>query len=274
MMGKRYAAIRPVNGGKLAQHRSRVERRKVRLMRQRKIRLYCLLTAICLAVIAIFLIQGKSFIRFNELDKKIIEESRDKGMLDDEWQLRLVNSNNPLDKDFTVKLKTVQYNHKVDERIADYLTNMIEDAKNDGVSLLICSSYRSVARQQELFNEEVNKYVSAGKSEDEALAEAAYGVAVPGYSEHSTGLAIDIVTPEYQVLDSGFENTDAFKWLDKNAHKYGFVLRYPKDKTDITRIKYEPWHYRFVGLEHAREMKDAGVCLEEYLSLKKVGVHK
>jgi D-alanyl-D-alanine carboxypeptidase len=201
-------------------------------------------------------------------DFKVIgnKESRGIDMENKDWQLILVNSSNPLEENYKTKLKTVQNNHKVDERIAEFVLDMMDDAERDGVSLLICSSYRSVSRQQELFDDEVNKYVSAGSSMDEALAEAAYGVAVPGHSEHNTGLALDIVTPEYQILDSGFEKTDAFHWLNENAYKYGFILRYPKDKTDITKIKYEPWHYRFVGLENAERIKKEGICMEEYLA--------
>ena len=258
---------RPVTGYESGDgQRSRSVRRRSR-RRIRKKRFYFFLVGI-LAVAAFFAFFFTDIllpIRINELADRDGKKSGGNDMPDRDWQLLLVNSSHPLDKDYSVRLKTVQNNHQVDERIAGFVTDMIEDADRDGVSLLICSSYRSVSRQQELFDDEVNKYVSAGRSMDEALAEAAYGVAVPGYSEHNTGLALDIVSPDYQILDSGFENTDAFQWLSENAYKYGFVLRYPKDKTDITKIKYEPWHYRFVGSEHAEKIKEAGICLEEYL---------
>jgi D-alanyl-D-alanine carboxypeptidase len=153
----------------------------------------------------------------------------------------------------------------VDERIADIAIAMIEDAKDNGVDLLICSSYRSVSRQQELLDDEIDKHITAGRTNDEALAEATLGLALPGHSEHNTGLALDIVTPNHQILDRGFEETEAFSWLDKNAYKYGFILRYPKGKTPITKIKYEPWHYRFVGREHATIIKEKSITLEEYL---------
>lgn len=182
-----------------------------------------------------------------------------------DWQLILVNSDHPLPGSYPVILKTIQGQHQVDERIAGFAVSMINDAGRDGVGLLICSSYRSVSRQQELFDEEIDKYITAGRSNDEALSEAALGVAAPGHSEHNTGLALDIVTPGYQILDKGFEETEAFSWLDKNAHKYGFILRYPKGKTTITKIKYEPWHYRFVGQEHASIIKEKKLTLEEYL---------
>ena len=181
------------------------------------------------------------------------------------WKLVLVNNDHPLTVDDSDRLARVQGQHQVDERIADLVISMIRDADKEGVDLLVCSSYRTVIRQQELFDEEVDKYITAGKSNDEALAEAAMGVAVPGHSEHNTGLALDIVTPKYQRLDRGFEETKAFHWLDQNAHKYGFILRYPNGKTPITKIKYEPWHYRFVGLEHASKIKEQGLTLEEYL---------
>lgn len=186
--------------------------------------------------------------------------------LSDNWQLTLVNSENPLPKGYSVQLKKINDTHKVDERIADIVLAMIEDAKDEGVDLLICSSYRSVSRQQELLDEEIDKYITAGRTNDEALVEATLGLALPGHSEHNTGLALDIVTPSYQILDRGFEDTEAFSWLDKNAYKYGFILRYPKGKTAITKIKYEPWHYRFVGQEHAAIIKESNVTLEEYLA--------
>ena len=101
-----------------------------------------------------------------------------------------------------------------------------------------------------------------GMSEEEAKKEAATRVAIPGTSEHHLGLAVDI-----NSVETSFENTKAFKWLQKNAENYGFVLRYPKDKKAITKIIYEPWHYRYVGVEHAKEMNRLGLCLEEYIDL-------
>lgn len=98
---------------------------------------------------------------------------------------------------------------------------------------------------------------------------------MPGTSEHHTGLALDLITPGYQQLDDGFENTAAFKWLDKHSAEYGFVLRYPKDKEDITKIIYEPWHYRYVGVNAAETIKANGWCLEEYVeNLKQVQAEK
>jgi len=91
-------------------------------------------------------------------------------------------------------------------------------------------------------------------------------IAIPGTSEHSTGLAVDIVVLSHQTLDEDFEKTEGFKWLSENAQKYGFILRYPKNKEEITGIKYEPWHYRYVGEENAKKINEQGICLEEYLA--------
>ena len=100
---------------------------------------------------------------------------------------------------------------------------------------------------------------------DRSAAYAARWVAKPGTSEHQTGLALDIVAASYQLLDEGQEDTAEQKWLMENSWKYGFILRYMKDKTDITGTSFEPWHYRYVGVEDAQKITAQGVCLEEYL---------
>ena len=97
-------------------------------------------------------------------------------------------------------------------------------------------------------------------------------IAVPGTSEHHTGLAADIVTPTHQTLDPQFADTAAGKWLLEHAADYGFILRYPEDKQETTKIIYESWHYRYVGEEHAKAIKESGLCLEEYLEQLKEGL--
>lgn len=183
----------------------------------------------------------------------------------EDWELLLVNPSNYLPENYEVELETMVDGYSVDKRIADSVKLMFADAKQDGISLIICSAYRSVEKQQTLFSEKEQEFIAAGKNEQEAIAAAATIVAKPGSSEHHTGLAMDIVTPSYTELDSGFADTPAFKWLSENAYKYGFVLRYPSDKQNITKIIYEPWHYRYVGEENARIMKEKGLCLEEYV---------
>ncbi len=181
------------------------------------------------------------------------------------WELLLVNEDNPLPDDFEVETEVVQGSFKMDTRIAETVKDMIADAKEEGIDLMICSSYRSVDRQKQLFAEEVDVQMAAGKTKEEAEKITATMIAVPGTSEHHTGLAADIVTPTHQTLDEAFAETAAGKWLVENAADYGFILRYPKDKQDITKIIYESWHFRYVGVEHAKTITEQGLCLEEYI---------
>jgi D-alanyl-D-alanine carboxypeptidase len=139
---------------------------------------------------------------------------------------------------------------------------MIADAKEQGVELTVCSAYRPYSSQKRNFDSSVDSYVAAGYSRDQAVTETMRLIAQPGKSEHQTGLAADIVAPSYQRLDEGFADTEAGKWLAENAPDYGFILRYPKDKTEITRIDYEPWHFRYVGTEAAKEIASKGLCLK------------
>lgn len=196
------------------------------------------------------------------------------GEIDHEWTLFLVNQNNPLPQDYSIETKTVYESYmkfKMDRRIADYMIQMISDAKKDGISLIICSAYRSYEKQKAIFDSDVKSYQAQGYSYEDAYAMTAKNVAIPGQSEHATGLAADVLSDECPSLSEKFENTKAFAWLSENAYKYGFILRYPKNKTDITGINYEPWHYRFVGLYHAKKIKDSGLCLEEYIEQQKAG---
>ena len=130
----------------------------------------------------------------------------------------------------------------------------------------VTSAYRSYSYQETTFEYYVKKHMSQdGMTRTEAEAKASTYSARPGQSEHQTGLCVDFMTTEMSALDESFENTAAFDWLSRNAHLYGFILRYPENKTDITGYKYEAWHYRFVGREAAMEMYENNLCLEEYL---------
>ncbi len=137
---------------------------------------------------------------------------------------------------------------------------MRDAAARDGISLWISSAYRSVERQGELFEQEVELYRKTYPTRAVAETFAERSVARPGCSEHATGLALDL-----NGVRDDFDQTPAFRWLNAHAQEYGFILRYPKDKQEITRIKYEPWHYRYVGATNAVAMKISGQCLEEYL---------
>lgn len=180
--------------------------------------------------------------------------------------LLLVNPWTPLPEDFVPgELVPVQNDQAVDARAYPDLQDMLGDMSQAGLSPLICSSYRSQERQQELYDNKVQRVMAEGASREAAQAEAARWVARPGTSEHQTGLAVDIVSLSNQMLDETQESTPEFQWLAENAWKYGFILRYPSDKSEKTGIAYEPWHFRFVGKEAAEEMHDLGLCLEEYL---------
>lgn len=180
--------------------------------------------------------------------------------------LLLVNPWTPLPEDFVPgELVPVQNDQAVDARAYPDLQDMLQDMSQAGLSPLICSSYRSQERQQELYDNKVQRVMAEGVSREAAQAEAARWVARPGTSEHQTGLAVDIVSLSNQMLDETQESTPEFQWLAENAWKYGFILRYPSDKSEKTGIAYEPWHFRFVGKEAAEEMHDLGLCLEEYL---------
>ena len=186
-----------------------------------------------------------------------------------DWELLLVNKKNRIPDGYTVELENVEKTHKVDKRIAEALNQMLSDARKEGLSPIICSSYRTNERQKYLFERKIKQYKNSGYSTNEAQELASYWVAIPGTGEHETGLAVDIVSKEYQILDEKQENTEVQKWLMENSYKYGFTLRYPTDKKDITMINYEPWHYRYVGIENATYMKEHNLCLEEYIDYLK-----
>lgn len=197
-------------------------------------------------------------------------------MLESLWQLRniqvedelltLVNWWNPIPADRAFNLAEVENGYMMDERCAEDLRNMMNDCRAAGLSPLICSAYRTQEQQETLFWQQVGKLESAGYSSEAAYAEAAKSVAVPGGSEHQIGLAVDIVDVSYQRLNDAQENTAAQQWLMQNCWRYGFILRYPRDKVHVTGIYYEPWHYRYVGKDAAMQMYLRGLCLEEYLS--------
>ena len=183
----------------------------------------------------------------------------------EEYYLLLANAENPLPQDWSIQTEEVQNGYEMDKRAAPAMREMIQAAKEDGVELMLCSAYRSVEKQQQLFDRSQQAYMAQGMSEEEAYAKTATETAIPGTSEHQTGLAADIVTPTYQMRDAGLADTPAGQWLSEHAAEYGFVLRYPQDKQEVTGIIYESWHYRFVGKTHAKLMKESGLCLEEYL---------
>lgn len=185
-----------------------------------------------------------------QTDTALLDDTADLTKAQDStvWNLKLVNKANTLSADFAPELEEVSgAGHWFDERAADALKTMIEDCnKVEGNNLKIYSAYRSYKRQEEL----------AASSKTATPA---------GQSEHQLGLAADFITQTHTAIDSGFTKTNEYNWLVENAPSYGFVLRYPEDKTDITGVEYKPWHWRYVGKDDAINMTDTGVVLEEYV---------
>lgn len=182
------------------------------------------------------------------------------------WNLILVNPKHALPDDFEEpELMTVYGQYQVDARCYDALIEMLDDCTAAGNSPLICSAWRSHEKQTALYEEQAQKLMSQGYSRSSAYTKAGTSVALPGTSEHELGLAVDLVDETYQLLDEAQEETSVQQWLMAHSWEYGFILRYPTDKSDITGIIYEPWHYRYVGRDAAREMHEKNLCLEEYL---------
>ncbi|MEG1069587.1 MAG: M15 family metallopeptidase [Ruthenibacterium sp.] len=187
------------------------------------------------------------------------------------WNLMLPNAEHPLPADYVPRLAQVvdidaTSGYQFDSRAVDALRQMLADCTKAGLRPMIISAYRSHERQTMLFESMQKDYMSQGKTEKEAYDITKSIRQIPGTSEHESGLATDITCVYQPDLEPTFENTPEFKWYYEHCADYGFILRYPKDKQDITGIMYEPWHYRYVGVEDAKKIMEQGVCLEEYLS--------
>lgn len=180
---------------------------------------------------------------------------------DTPWNLILVNRWHPLPEDYEPQLMTLSNGTQVDERIYPFLQKMFDQARADGVYPIVASAYRTAEKQQSIMDEKIAEYKSNGYSAEKAKTEAEKWVAIPGTSEHQLGLAVDINADG--IHSAGYE---VYDWLDKHAHEYGFIRRFPESKTDITGVANEPWHYRYVGKKVAAEIHDRGICLEEYLN--------
>lgn len=185
----------------------------------------------------------------------------------DDWKLVLINKQHSIPDDYTMtlgRINTIKGSMQCDERIIDELLEMLQAAKEDGITLAICSPYRDLEYQEMLFNRKIKRYMGRGMSYMEAYQLSSQTVTVPGASEHQIGLALDIVTDTYLTLDEGFGETPAGIWLAENSYRYGFILRYPKGKEYITGIEYEPWHFRYVGVDAATVITEQGITLEEF----------
>lgn len=173
------------------------------------------------------------------------------------WNLVLVNRSHPVPADWSVTLVELPSGQSIDQRIYAPLMEMFEAARSVNLDVLpiVESGYRSEAKQRELYEKKLSELMQQGYSEAGARAETDKWVTLPGTSEHQLGIAVDIAGAVYAI----------YPWLQEHSWEYGFVLRYPPDKTAVTGISGEEWHYRYVGKEAAAEMYEKGLCLEEYL---------
>lgn len=216
----------------------------------------------------------------DEEKKRVEEGGENTEEQNEDYRLKAVDTNNTLDQaaailvnksvylstDYEVMLTTLKNGQQVADIMYDDLKAMLVDGeKAAGVSLLVASGYRTSEKQKQLLEEEILKNVRAGMGEEEAREDALRTVAPAHFSEHETGLAVDIVSVTNQRLDETQEMTEANQWLRENCCKYGFILRYPKGKEEITGFSYESWHFRYVGKEAAQEITEQGITLEEYL---------
>ena len=179
----------------------------------------------------------------------------------DGWMLLLVNSSNAIPDGYApTELTELSNGQSVDKRIYPSLQSMFDDARAQGVYPVVSSGYRTAKQQQSEMDDKIQEYIDDGKSEDEARALAATYVAQVGYSEHEAGLAIDIVAKANKSVDD-----TVWAWMKEHCAEYGFILRYPEGKEGVTGMSYEPWHFRYVGVEAAQKIMGAGITLEEYL---------
>lgn len=183
---------------------------------------------------------------------------------DQDWSLILVNKDHLIPDDYTFELASITDEVKSDVRCAGALADMIKAARDDGVYLYVASPYRDLKRQTYVFDKKVAELEAEGYDHEKASELAAETVAPPGTSEHQIGLAFDFVCDRHWKLDEAFAYTAGGRWLAEHGPEHGFILRYPRGKEDITMIEFEPWHYRYVGVDAAMEMKRLGLTLEEY----------
>lgn len=176
------------------------------------------------------------------------------------WCLILVNKWNYIPDDYKVELTELANGESIDKRIFSVLQEMLDTARSDNIYPIVASGYRTTETQQRLMDEKISAYEGEGYSSEKATAKAKACVAIPGTSEHQLGIAVDINA-------DGIHSTgeEVYEWLNQNGYKFGFIRRYPPNKTEITGVINEPWHYRYVGIKVATKIHNQDICLEEYL---------
>lgn len=213
-------------------------------------------------------ISGASEVSSEQSSTPSYPETGPNGLDANYTKLLLVNGENPLpeDYDYEGNLTTIPDKYingslkQIDKDVWPYMQAMIEAAWADGVKLYVWSPYRSYSTQNMLFKKQVDRQIAKGVPADKAEDEAATVVARPGTSEHHTGLAAD-----FNMADDKFETTEMYTWMQQHAADYGFIMRYSGEKQSITGVIHESWHYRFVGINAAKEMNRLNMCLEEYV---------
>ena len=192
-----------------------------------------------------------------------------KAMLADPLMI-LVNHTNQMPENYTFETAECGSKTAVNKTLQTVACNAFLElqkaAAAENVTVWMQSGYRSVSYQTNLYEKKTNYYKRQGYDDAKAKEMAAAIVNPPGYSEHNCGLAADLNSPEHTGLDEGFENTAAFRWLCQHAGEYGFILRYPKGAEEKTEITYEPWHWRYVGVENAAKINASGLCFEDYIA--------
>ncbi len=220
---------------------------------------------LALATVAVLIFGMKQSLQqdFMSLQGSVVwQMSKKEATLENGWELILVNKEYLVPEDYEVELLTLSNGERIDKRIYPPLQKMFDDMRAKGIYPTVVSGYRSYEEQREILEEKYLAYRAEGYSKARAKELATEWVALPGTSEHQLGIAVDI-NPDYSVSDG----EGVYEWLRDNAHRYGFIKRYPEDKKEITGIINEPWHYRYVGDKAAKEIYEQGLCLEEYLEL-------
>lgn len=213
-----------------------------------------------------YLNKNKPDIKQNKKEIKSISKSEVLNYDFSEWnrkhpELIVINNNNSLPDNFEVKTVTLG-DQEIGKNMFESLKTMFNDALKDGYKMYVVSGYRNIKLQTKLFNNQINYEMRNNKkiNKEEAAEIASKSVARPRHSEHNAGLAADI-----NSVNSDFANTKTYKWLEENAHKYGCIVRYPKESTDETGVIFEPWHIRYVGKDYAEKIHKSGKTLERYI---------
>lgn len=187
------------------------------------------------------------------------------GVSASDWSLRLVRSDTPLAPDFVPELEEIERGELFDARAAAALRIMIAEARADGYPVYVCSGYRAYETQYAIYQNHINTYEAQGMTPDEARAATLLAVNYPGGSEHQLGLAADLLESEDQAMEPWIGGSGLMLWLQEHCAEYGFIVRYPDGKTDVTGVEYEPWHLRYVGAS-APYIMENDLCLEEFLA--------